>query len=329
RECHMIGAICRVRFTESLKLLANIRLLFAFSFFFSTLKLTVRHEFNSDECIGDILVHEVYMNYAGKQILRFKVPPQLKCWTVDFPDYKPTQFSLDFSGKEWADPNIGEAGFNPKWNAVDGEVNRQSHEGEYKVVNGYPLNPSGRTGISGRGNRGKWGPNHAGDAVVTRWKRDHTNQIIHDKLTNLPILQFVSILRKDDNQWAIPGGHVDVGEHVAAAVKREFFEEALNSKYLSGNDIDSIEKSLNSFFENGVEIYRGVVDDPRNTDNAWMETVVYNFHDESGEVLRNINFIAGDDAIGVKWLDISSTLKLFANHLTFIEKTVRKLKAYF
>ena len=31
------------------------------------------------------------------------------------------------------------------------------------------------------------------------------------------------------------------------------------------------------------KIYRGYVDDPRNTDNAWMETVVMHFHDESGE----------------------------------------------
>ena len=29
-------------------------------------------------------------------------------------------------------------------------------------------------------------------------------------------------------------------------------------------------------------MYRGYVDDPRNTDNAWMETVVLNFHDEAG-----------------------------------------------
>ena len=29
-------------------------------------------------------------------------------------------------------------------------------------------------------------------------------------------------------------------------------------------------------------MYRGYVDDPRNTDNAWMETIAVNFHDESG-----------------------------------------------
>lgn len=42
---------------------------------------------------------------------------------------------------------------------------------EYDVIDGYPLNPIGRTGIVGRGVLGRWGPNHAADPVVTRWKR--------------------------------------------------------------------------------------------------------------------------------------------------------------
>ena len=31
-----------------------------------------------------------------------------------------------------------------------------------------------------------------------------------------------------------------------------------------------------------IQVYKGYVDDPRNTDNAWMETVAMNFHDEDG-----------------------------------------------
>ena len=33
-----------------------------------------------------------------------------------------------------------------------------------------------------------------------------------------------------------------------------------------------------------IQVYKGYVDDPRNTDNAWMETVACNFHDDTGEV---------------------------------------------
>ena len=32
-------------------------------------------------------------------------------------------------------------------------------------------------------------------------------------------------------------------------------------------------------------MYKGYVDDPRNTDNAWIETVATNFHDSSGSAL--------------------------------------------
>ena len=35
---------------------------------------------------------------------------------------------------------------------------------------GAPRNPMGRTGMTGRGLLGKWGPNHAADPIVTRWE---------------------------------------------------------------------------------------------------------------------------------------------------------------
>lgn len=40
--------------------------------------------------------------------------------------------------------------------------------GVYEVIDGIPRNPIGRTGVCGRGQLGKWGPNHAADPVVTR-----------------------------------------------------------------------------------------------------------------------------------------------------------------
>ena len=41
-----------------------------------------------------------------------------------------------------------------------------------QVKDNVPVNPVGRTGISGRGLLGKWGPNHAADPVVTRYSTD-------------------------------------------------------------------------------------------------------------------------------------------------------------
>ena len=77
--------------------------------------------------------------------------------------------------------------------------------GNYKVVDGYPQNPVGRTGITGRGLLGRWGPNHAADPIVSRWKLDEDGDpVLHPK-TNKKILQFVAIERLDTNEWAIPG----------------------------------------------------------------------------------------------------------------------------
>lgn len=73
----------------------------------------------------------------------------------------------------------------PNWNSIDGDVSRVSYMGQYKIENGYPLNPLGRTGIVGRGVLGRWGPNHAADPVVTRWKRIESGDIARDEHNRL------------------------------------------------------------------------------------------------------------------------------------------------
>lgn len=53
------------------------------------------------------------------------------------------------------------------------------------------------------------------------------------------ILQMVSIQRRDNSMWAMPGGMLDVNETPQMAVKREFMEEALSgaSGTFNGNCI--------------------------------------------------------------------------------------------
>ena len=96
---------------------------------------------------------------------------------------------------------------------------------------------------------GKWGRNHAADPIVTRV---HAGR-----------LQVVLIQRRDTKQWALPGGMVDNGEAVSTTVRREFEEEAgaisdpaLRQKF--GTRVATL-------FETGKQIYRGYIDDPRNT----------------------------------------------------------------
>lgn len=91
--------------------------------------------------------------YCGL-VKRWPVPPSLRPWTQAVADYKPTEFELDFTGKEWADPPDPRL---IRFNALDGHVDRRSHVGAYRVHLGYPLNPTGRTGVRLRGLLGRWG----------------------------------------------------------------------------------------------------------------------------------------------------------------------------
>jgi len=114
---------------------------------------------------------------------------------------------------------------------------------------------------------------------------------------------------------------VDAGEHVSAAIKREFIEEAMNSNS-DGADV------VNRLFKNVVTIYKGYVDDPRNTDNAWMETEAVNMHDETGELTKNLKLEAGDDAAKVKWVRLDRDYKLYASHEKILQTVIKKHGAY-
>lgn len=121
---------------------------------------------------------------------------------------------------------------------------------------------------------------------------------------------------------------VNPGEQVTETLRREFLEEALNSLECSEEEYQLNEKLIQAFFNHGQMVYKGYVDDPRNTDNAWMETVAVNFHDDNGESVGKFDLKAGDDAQNVRWLDIDKNLNLYASHCNFIETVVKKLKAH-
>lgn len=75
-------------------------------------------------------------------------------------------------------------------------------------------------------------------------------------------------------------------------------------------------------------MYRGYVDDHRNTDNAWIETIAYNYHDNDGTEVGNLRLQAGDDAMRARWLDIDQDVPLYANHATIVEQVAYRLDAH-
>lgn len=270
----------------------------------------------------------IFVYRSSCQIKRFIVPDDKVPWSTEYTDYNPPECTIEH-GQPWEDPNICNPDFKPLWNQLDGNVDRRSHTGAYEILEKRPLNIVGRTGIKGRGCLGRWGPNHAADPIVTRWKQlEGAGNVSTNVTTGKPILQFVAIERKDCQEWAIPGGMVDPNEDVSQTLKREFCEEAINSLSLTDAQKKNLNLALGNFFKTGKEVYRGYVDDPRNTDNSWMETVVRNFHDETGKIVGKFQLCAGDDAGKVQWMDIDSKLQLYASHIDFLRSVAELHSAH-
>lgn len=260
-------------------------------------------------------------------IYRFNVPTELVPWEKEFKNYKPVDYTAPvvLSMPEWADVEVRNTTIQLNFNQLDGKVDRISSQKKYDVINGVPRNPIGRTGVCGRGLLGRWGPNHAADPIVTRWKMEYKQRVKGKDGRN--ILQFIAIQRHDTGDWALPGGMVDPGEFVPTTLQREFSEEALNIEHMTEEERNTLNNKLKELFHSGKEIYRGYVDDIRNTDNAWIETVAMYFHDEIGSTVGNLTLHAGDDAARVKWMDVSSKLNLYASHRFFLEKVSQELNA--
>ena len=65
------------------------------------------------------------------------------------------------------------------------------------------------------------------------------------------------------------------------------------------------------------------MEDNRNTDNAWFETVATNFHDESGALFQRLKPVAEDPALEYQWDTIRADLAIRPNHKEFIKEVIQ------
>jgi ADP-ribose pyrophosphatase len=252
---------------------------------------------NIDNLLKDYKLHkksrtEKHVSYPA----RFFVPDDKVSWRTVFSEYNPTEFNasvvLDVN-TPWADPQDIR------------KVTRvlKSFEGDIKYNHkGIPLNPFGRTGLAGRGVLGKWGANFAVDGLITT---------IHPETGTFQVL---TIVRQDSGEMAFPGGMADPDETAFETRNRELAEELS----LDENDLS------NPLYERIV--FSGYVDDPRNTDNSWMETTVIHTH-ITYEIADLMQLSAGDDAKGYRWADVTNEniCKFYANHGLWLFKALDEL----
>ncbi|MFC7331405.1 NUDIX domain-containing protein [Marinactinospora rubrisoli] len=197
------------------------------------------------------------------------VPAERRSWEIPWPGYAPVDITppelrpagLPASVADgWAQPYATPQDV-PNW----AERLRSALVPYALDADGWPLNPTGRTGRSGR-NLGSWGENAAADPIVVAGTGDARRVLL--------------IRRRDVQQWAVPGGMVDPGETAPAALVRELYEE-------TGVDLTAVAP---------VILDQRYVDDWRATDHAWVATTAALYR--LGDV---VPATAGDDAADARW----------------------------
>ncbi|KAM4889199.1 LOW QUALITY PROTEIN: transient receptor potential cation channel subfamily M member 2 [Thomomys bottae] len=264
-------------------------------------------------------VNARHLLYPSAAATRFPVPNEKVPWETEFLIYDPPFYTAEKKDVGLADP-VGDT-LEPltriRYNVVDGLTDRRSFHGAYAVQDGLPLNPGGRTGLRGRGSLRWFGPNHALHPVVTRWRRNQDGAICRKSIKKM--LEVLVVKPPNSEHWALPGGSREPGETLPQKLKQVLRQEFW--------------MPFETLLAQGTEVYKGYVDDPRNTDNAWIETVAVSIHfpdqNDSGLKRLNSHLCAPDPDVAVRWQVVNRRLPLYANQKTILQKAAALLTAHY
>jgi len=161
-----------------------------------------------------------------------------------------------------------------------------------------PINPYYPTGIGGRGLLDKWGPNHYADPII----------ITYDDIRN--IYQLI-VIEDYNKSFLLPGGPIDPNEFISKYIRNELKEETdfiLNPTYCRF-------------------IYSGYVNDSKNTDHSWIETIVFLFNIKKFQRKILLNILSTDNSINIKLIDIDKNNNYYKNlnknHKEFVQMSLK------
>jgi len=169
---------------------------------------------------------------------RHRIPIDESNWKFPCPDYNPSYYVDPFviENDKYKNDN--------GWAHSEDKVEFEKIEGIDKEIvtyeDGYPLNPRGRTGLTGRGLLGRWGPNPYVVLVVTRFNEET------DKIEIL--------LNDSENEIRLTENFVNFGESFDETAKGY-----LNKMFDFDLDISSIPMLYNDYLYDYMQ-----------TDNAWI-----------------------------------------------------------
>ena len=200
-----------------------------------------------------------------------------------------------------------------------------SYTSEMLDDRGVPLNPLGRTGMRGRGALGRWGPNPFVHSVLARRDAEGGGY------------RMLAVRRRDNERWAIPELRVaDVaalladgaaGDDAWAAWVRDL--QRLAYAHADGTASQAAAAEMLAAAAGASTLLcGGYADDPRNTDNAWVETSVWLHRCRAGSALEPK---AAGAAVGAAWVTMRDDdlrfRSLHADHREWAEAALQLLAA--
>ena len=185
------------------------------------------------------------------------------------------------AGRTYTHPDVFTLGITQGWAEAETDPTRIDWTARqaraaipFEVIDGRPLNPREKTGITrGRNEMGFWGEQQMADALVT--------------VTVRGARRLLMIERGDGYGWAVPGGHVEPGETGLDAAVRELAEET----GLTAHPFP---------FAVFHEMPPRYVPDPRSSDEAWAVTVPVHIDLGDRDAWPAVN--GGDDARRAEWI---------------------------
>ncbi|KHJ42257.1 hypothetical protein D918_07596 [Trichuris suis] len=226
--------------------------------------------------------------YDDTEIERTYVPQDLHKWKFILPGYDPPFYSKKCASPQHCDPEYlnGSILFNKETDGVD----RRSTVKKYRLgVDGYPLNPKGRTGIRGRGNLPRYGPNHQIIAIFTRG--------------SAPV-EYLASVDYQNNSMAYLGMLTELvddpsGQKAPPTLLKKFRKYLLKSYSQA-----AVEDLIQTAFSTCLTHYKGFVVDERNTDNAWVESTIYEFVDRKVTNFGLVEMDGSNNELQLNWTEL-------------------------
>uniref|UniRef100_A0A5S6QE12 Uncharacterized protein n=1 Tax=Trichuris muris TaxID=70415 RepID=A0A5S6QE12_TRIMR len=215
------------------------------------------------------------LQYAGTPYRRLTVSEENTGWHLSLPLYKPEAYSETFTG-------IEEDFCKKEADSVD-----QSSS--------LPLNPLGRTGFGGRGILPCWGSNAIIIPLIMRKKKGQTEVLVDLRAWNNGAhLELPYALEVDVDKYPL-------GRKLTRSLRRAIMQNS------SGPKATQVMQSiLKSSKERQTVLYKAVVPDSVNTDNAWLQSLAFVHVDKDRSNIGAFDFKVEEAELGVGWRNIKN-----------------------